>query len=248
MNWVTEPDGSHHSTASARRSRSTRSATATARSGSCSTTRGARAAARTSSSPPTTASRCATTTSTSPALINAGLKASASSDDVIVSNAGVALIHVKSRDPQKIHAIAKLLKTQPWAASIYTAAEAPVSGAYVKSPGDDHAATVEPYGLVRNVLARADPPEQPRARRRRDRQLPVVLGGPSLRRARPRRLPGRRHDRPGHRRRLRARLDEPVGHPQHPDGLARTSAAASAPCPPATPTSPRPCCGSPASR
>ena len=81
-------------------------------------------------------------------LINAGLKASANSDDVIVSNTGVALIHVKNRDPQKIRAIAELLKTQPWAASIYTAAKAPVGGAYVKSPGDEHAATVEPYGFV----------------------------------------------------------------------------------------------------
>ena len=46
------------------------------------------------------------------ALIDAGLKASANSDDVIVSNTGPALIHVKNRDAQKIRAIAELLKTQ----------------------------------------------------------------------------------------------------------------------------------------
>jgi hypothetical protein len=82
------------------------------------------------------------------ALIDAGLKASASSDDVIVSNTGPALVHVKNRDAAKIRAIAEFLKTRPWAASVYTAAEAPAGGAYVKSPGDENAATVKPYGFV----------------------------------------------------------------------------------------------------
>jgi predicted AlkP superfamily pyrophosphatase or phosphodiesterase len=87
------------------------------------------------------------------ALIGAGLKASANSDDVIVSNTGPALVHVKNRDAAKIRAIAEFLQTQPWAATVYTAAEAPVGGAYVKSPGDDNAATVKPYGFVAGTFS-----------------------------------------------------------------------------------------------
>ena len=184
------------------------------------------------------------------ALINAGLKASANSDDVIVSNTGVALIHVKSRDPVKIRAIAELLKTQPWAASIYTAAEAPVGGAYVKSPGDEHAATVEPYGFVPGTfsleLIHQSNPE---------RGADVIVSFPWSSQPNAYGVPGRAAypgggtTGPVTRPRLRARLDEPVGHPQHADGVgAGVSGAASATSRRATPTSRRPCCGWRASR
>jgi arylsulfatase A-like enzyme len=81
------------------------------------------------------------------ALVAAGLR-TPGTDDVVVSNTGPALINVKNRDPQKIEAIVRFLQTQPWASTIYTAAERPVGGAYVVSPGDTDSRTVKPFGFV----------------------------------------------------------------------------------------------------
>src|ERR1700754_348226 len=86
------------------------------------------------------------------ALEAAGLR-TPGTDNVIVSNTGPALIHVKNRDPQKIEAIVRFLQTQPWASTIYTAAEKPVNGAWVSSPGADDIRTVKPYGFVSGTFS-----------------------------------------------------------------------------------------------
>ncbi len=86
------------------------------------------------------------------ALVSAGLR-TPGTDDVIVSNTGPALIHVKNRDPQKIEQIVRFLQQQPWASTIYTAAEKPANGAYVPSPGDFDIATVKPYGWVSGTFS-----------------------------------------------------------------------------------------------
>ena len=86
------------------------------------------------------------------ALVGAGLR-TPGTDDVIVSNTGPALINVKNHDPAKIEAIVRFLQTQPWASTIYTAAEKPAGGAYVVSPGDTDARTVNPYGFVSGTFS-----------------------------------------------------------------------------------------------
>ena len=58
---------------------------------------------------------------TSRALINAGLKASADSDDVVLaSNGQSVLVHVKGRDPQRIRSIVRFLQQQDWVDVIFT--------------------------------------------------------------------------------------------------------------------------------
>ena len=86
------------------------------------------------------------------ALVAAGLR-TPGTDDVVVSNTGPALINVKNRDPQKIEAIVRFLQSQPWASTIYTAAEKPVDGAYVVSPGDTDSRTVKPFGFVSGTFS-----------------------------------------------------------------------------------------------
>jgi predicted AlkP superfamily pyrophosphatase or phosphodiesterase len=55
-------------------------------------------------------------------LINAGLKASAASDDVVIASSGQAmLLHVKDRDPARIHRITEFLKAQGWIGVLFTA-------------------------------------------------------------------------------------------------------------------------------
>lgn len=67
-------------------------------------------------------------------LVAAGLKASASSDDVVVANSGTSLVHVKDRDPAKIERIVAFLQRQSWADTLYTAARRPHDGSYVRAP------------------------------------------------------------------------------------------------------------------
>lgn len=56
------------------------------------------------------------------ALINAGLKAAAESDDVVLaSNGQSVLVHIKGRDPQRIRRIVRFLQTQDWVDVIFTA-------------------------------------------------------------------------------------------------------------------------------
>lgn len=54
-------------------------------------------------------------------LINAGLKAGPDSDDVVVASSGQSiLLHVKSRNPQRIKETVKFLQAQSWAGVIFT--------------------------------------------------------------------------------------------------------------------------------
>lgn len=63
-------------------------------------------------------------------LIAAGLKASASSDDVVVANTGSVLVYVKHRDPKRIEEIVRFLQTREWSDTIYTAHKRPSDGRY----------------------------------------------------------------------------------------------------------------------
>ncbi len=65
-------------------------------------------------------------------LIAAGLKASTTSDDVVVANSGTSLVHVKDRDPEKIKKIVAFLQKQPWADTLYTATKRPRDGEWVR--------------------------------------------------------------------------------------------------------------------
>ncbi|MDA0178700.1 alkaline phosphatase family protein [Solirubrobacter phytolaccae] len=86
------------------------------------------------------------------ALEQAGLR-TPGTDDTIVSNTGPALIHVKGRNPDRIAAIVRFLQSQPWASTVYTAAEKPVGGVYTVSPGDHDIRTVKPYGWVAGTFS-----------------------------------------------------------------------------------------------
>jgi arylsulfatase A-like enzyme len=56
------------------------------------------------------------------ALINAGLKTAAESDDVVLaSNGQSVLVHVKGRDPQRIRKIVRFLQAEDWVDVIFTA-------------------------------------------------------------------------------------------------------------------------------
>jgi len=62
------------------------------------------------------------------ALINAGLKSAADSDDaVLASNGQSVLVHVKGRDPQRIRRIVSFLQAQDWVDVIFTAGRKPAS-------------------------------------------------------------------------------------------------------------------------
>lgn len=79
-------------------------------------------------------------------LIDAGLKASPTSDDVVVANSGTSLISVKDRDPAKIRAIARFLQGETWADTLFTAARRPRDGEYVVDRGKR--GDVRPEGWV----------------------------------------------------------------------------------------------------
>lgn len=69
------------------------------------------------------------------ALINAGLKASADSDDVVLaSNGQSVLVHVKGRNPQRIRKIVRFLQSQDWVDVIFTREQRP-AGASGGQPG-----------------------------------------------------------------------------------------------------------------
>jgi arylsulfatase A-like enzyme len=60
------------------------------------------------------------------ALINAGLKGAADSDDVVLaSNGQSVLVHVKGRDARRIKSIARFLQSQDWVDVVFTAGRAP---------------------------------------------------------------------------------------------------------------------------
>lgn len=62
------------------------------------------------------------------ALINAGLKTAADSDDaVLASNGQSVLVHVKGRDSQRIRRIGRFLQSQEWVDVIFTAGRKPAS-------------------------------------------------------------------------------------------------------------------------
>lgn len=77
-------------------------------------------------------------------LVTAGLKASLTSNDVVVANSGTSLVHVKDRDPEKIKRVVAFLQQQPWADSLYTAARQPRDGDYRR----DTSGPVKPRGWV----------------------------------------------------------------------------------------------------
>jgi predicted AlkP superfamily pyrophosphatase or phosphodiesterase len=74
-------------------------------------------------------------------LIAAGLKESATSEDVVVANSGSSLVHVRNRDPVRVRAIVRFLQRQPWAGALYTAAS------------DDRRRGVDPYGWVEGTFS-----------------------------------------------------------------------------------------------
>jgi arylsulfatase A-like enzyme len=60
------------------------------------------------------------------ALIKAGLKSAADSDDVVLaSNGQSVLVHVKGRDSQRIKSIARFLQSQDWVDVVFTAGRRP---------------------------------------------------------------------------------------------------------------------------
>ena len=62
------------------------------------------------------------------ALIKAGLKAAAESDDVVLaSNGQSVLVHVKGRDSQRIRRIVRFLQAQDWVDVIFTAGRKPAT-------------------------------------------------------------------------------------------------------------------------
>jgi len=82
-------------------------------------------------------------------LVTAGLKASLTSDDVVVANSGTSLVHVKDRDPAKIEQIVSFLQEQPWADTLYTAAEEPHDGRYVRA----REGSMKPRGWVAGTFS-----------------------------------------------------------------------------------------------
>jgi arylsulfatase A-like enzyme len=70
------------------------------------------------------------------ALIKAGLKAAADSDDVVLaSNGQSVLVHVKGRDRQRIRKIVRLLQAQDWVDVIFTAGRQGAVATGVQSKG-----------------------------------------------------------------------------------------------------------------
>ena len=86
-------------------------------------------------------------------LINAGLKASPDSDDVVLASSGqTQLLHVKDRDRAHIHRITDFLKAQEWTGVLFTAGRS----------GPDGTALVEgiEHGTFSTHLIHLDHPER----------------------------------------------------------------------------------------
>ncbi len=80
-------------------------------------------------------------------LINAGLKASLTSDDVVsASSSQTMLLHVKDRNPAQIKKIVKYLQAQDWIGVIFTAADRPDHAAH-KDQSD------QPEGWVKGTFS-----------------------------------------------------------------------------------------------
>jgi arylsulfatase A-like enzyme len=63
-------------------------------------------------------------------LIAGGLKAGPDSDDVVIASSGqTQLIHVKDRDPARIHAITAFLQAKDWSGVLFTRGRAEAGGA-----------------------------------------------------------------------------------------------------------------------
>jgi predicted AlkP superfamily pyrophosphatase or phosphodiesterase len=70
-------------------------------------------------------------------LVDAGLKESLTSTDVVVANTGASQVHVADRDPARIERIVAYLQRRPWVDVLYTAARAPRDGRYVAAERED---------------------------------------------------------------------------------------------------------------
>jgi arylsulfatase A-like enzyme len=86
------------------------------------------------------------------ALVDAGLKAAADSDDVILASSGQAVaLHVRDRDAERTARIARLVQAQDWGGVVFTAGRA---------PGDPHGAAPGTFALelihVANATRGAD--------------------------------------------------------------------------------------------
>jgi predicted AlkP superfamily pyrophosphatase or phosphodiesterase len=88
-------------------------------------------------------------------LINAGLKASATSTDVVTaSSSQTMLLHVKDRDPQAIRRIVRFLQAQPWIGAIFTHAKEPGRKAdRRRHDGKKQDKRVDPYGFVEGTFS-----------------------------------------------------------------------------------------------
>lgn len=85
------------------------------------------------------------------ALINAGLKATGESDDVVLaSNGQSVLVHVKGRDSRRIRKIVRFLQAQDWVDVIFTAGRKPAT-ATGGQLGRERAATREQLGRGRKT-------------------------------------------------------------------------------------------------
>jgi predicted AlkP superfamily pyrophosphatase or phosphodiesterase len=79
-------------------------------------------------------------------LIDAGLKASANSDDVVTaSSSQTMLLHVKDRNPEQIQKVVKYLQAQEWTGVVFTAADRPGQTSQSK-PG-------QPQGWVKGTFS-----------------------------------------------------------------------------------------------
>ena len=84
-------------------------------------------------------------------LVNAGLKQSTHSTDVVVANSGCGLLYVRDRDLAHIRRLVDHLQQQPFAEAIFTAPEPPGQGGHVgKLAEDAHQGWVE--GTLSNRL------------------------------------------------------------------------------------------------
>ena len=94
-------------------------------------------------------------------LISAGLKTSATSDDVVLaSNGQSVLVHVKRRDPLRIAKIVRFLQTQDWVDVIFTASRKGSAANAERASPEDYIGTVPgtfSLGLIRQPNAARGP-------------------------------------------------------------------------------------------
>lgn len=84
-------------------------------------------------------------------LIDAGLKASPESDDVVVASSGQAvLLHVRDRNPRQVRRIVEFLQAQDWGGVIFTAGKSPSSDRAnnVSSRSKEYQQALKPEGSV----------------------------------------------------------------------------------------------------